>query len=521
MNRIIGRHLLAFVLASIVALPAPRLHAAANPVATYAFNETSGPTTVDGSGNGFTGTLTNSPTFVAGKYGNALSFNATDDGNDSNDPRVGLGRTINVPNLPFTFSAWVNPASYADWRAIFSKRDSPSSTNRRLDVGLASGSGRVYLATGATTRTFVYGAPLNVWTHLTVVAEAGGTKLYVNGVLRETLAAITLGTNTNANTVIGGTGEGTPGDNDPFKGMIDDVRLYARALTQSEIDSDMNTSAGVPDTEFPTVAMTAPAAGTVSGTSVTVSANASDNVAVAGVQFQLDGVNLGAEDTSAPYSIVWNSVTATNAAHTLTAIARDAAGNATTSAGVAVTVSNPPVLVITQPTNGATTSGTSVNITYTTTGNLTGVSHVHFVLDSNPQVMDLSFDGAYTMANVLPGAHVLNGFLVNSSHVKIPGSDAAPVNFTSTAPDTIPPTGVAITSPAASSTLSGTVTITADATDNTGVVGVQFRIGAQNITPEDTSAPYSVSFNTLTVPNGAYTLTAVARDAAGNQTTSP
>ena len=43
-----------------------------------------------------------------------------------------------------------------------------------------------------------------------------------------------------------------------------------------------------------------------------MTANASDNVGVAGVQFKLDGANLGAEDTTAPYSIAWNTTTATN-----------------------------------------------------------------------------------------------------------------------------------------------------------------------------------------------------------------
>ena len=94
-----------------------------------------------------------------------------------------------------------------------------------------------------------------------------------------------------------------------------------------------------PDTIPPTVSITAPANGaTVSGTAVTVSATASDNVGVAGVQFKLDGANLGAEDTTAPYSVTWNTTTATNGSHTLTAVARDAAGNATTSAAF-VTVS--------------------------------------------------------------------------------------------------------------------------------------------------------------------------------------
>src|SRR4029079_4362275 len=62
-----------------------------------------------------------------------------------------------------------------------------------------------------------------------------------------------------------------------------------------------------PDTTPPTVAMTAPAAGaTVSGT-ITVSANAADNVGVAGVQFLVDGANAGAEDTTAPFSVSYNT----------------------------------------------------------------------------------------------------------------------------------------------------------------------------------------------------------------------
>jgi uncharacterized membrane protein YphA (DoxX/SURF4 family) len=491
----------------------------ANLVASYAFDEGSGTTTADLSGLGHPGTLTNGPIWTAGKYGNALLFNATDDGNDSNDPRVVVGPNLNIPNLPFTFSAWVNPAGYADWRAILSKRNTSTATNMRLDVGLSGGSGRVYLATGATFRSFVYAPPVNVWTNLAVVAEATGTKLYVNGVLQETVAAITLGSNTLANTVIGGTGEAAGGDNDPYKGLLDDLRLYDRALTQPEIQTDMNTPAGTADTQPPTVSITAPAAGTVSGTAVTVSANASDDVTVAGVQFKLDGVNLGAEDTAAPYSIVWNSTGATNGTHALTAVARDGAGHTTTSAAVSVTVSNPPVLTITQPTNGSTVSGTTVNVTYTTSGDMTGVDHVHFQLDANPIVMDLTLDGVYQLTGVATGAHVLNGFLVTAGHTKIPGTDAAPVSFTTTAPDTIPPT-VSITAPAASSTLSGTVTITADASDNVGVVGVLFRVGAVDLTPEDTATPFSASFNTTAFPNGTYLLTAVARDAAGNRTTS-
>jgi hypothetical protein len=95
------------------------------------------------------------------------------------------------------------------------------------------------------------------------------------------------------------------------------------------------------DTTAPTVSMLAPLAGaTVSGSAVTVSATALDNIALSGVQFKLDGANLGVEDTSFPYSISWNSTTASNGTHTLTAVARDTSGNLGTSVGRSITVSN-------------------------------------------------------------------------------------------------------------------------------------------------------------------------------------
>jgi hypothetical protein len=72
---------------------------------------------------------------------------------------------------------------------------------------------------------------------------------------------------------------------------------------------------------------------------VPVSATASDNVGVAGVQFRLDGANLGSEDTSSPFSTTWNTTTVSNGTHTLSAVARDAAGNQRT-ASVTLTVSN-------------------------------------------------------------------------------------------------------------------------------------------------------------------------------------
>jgi hypothetical protein len=122
----------------------------------------------------------------------------------------------------------------------------------------------------------------------------------------------------------------------------------------------------VSDTTPPSVSMTAPANGATVVGSVTVSANATDAVGVAGVRFRLDGNDLGSEDTAAPYSIAWNTTGVANGSHVLTAVARDAAGNSATAAAVTVTVNNQtanraPTLV--QPPSQTSAEGSPVTLT--------------------------------------------------------------------------------------------------------------------------------------------------------------
>ena len=86
-------------------------------------------------------------------------------------------------------------------------------------------------------------------------------------------------------------------------------------------------------------------------------------------------------------------------------------------------------------------------------------------------------------------------------------------------PDTTPPT-VLITAPANLATISGSTSIGATATDDVAVAGVRFYYNSTLISPEDTSFPYSTSWDTTLVSDGSYTLTAIARDPSNNSTTS-
>src|SRR5207249_3500803 len=285
------------------------------------------------------------------------------------------------------------------------------------------------------------------------------------------------------------------------------------------------TTAPPPDTTLPAVSITTPAANSsVSGT-ITVSATAADNVGVASVQFKLDDVNLGPEDTVAPYRLAWDTTGVPNGAHTLTAAARDAAGN-TASAAVTVTVNNdltPPVL------SGATASALSVDtaaISWTT--DELADSQVEYGLSTgygSASVLDASRVTAHTVT--------LNGLTAGTLyHYRVKSKDAAgnlavspdAVFTTAPPPDTTPP-AVSITAPAANSSVSGTITVSASAvspsqsllvwspsTDNVGVVGYKiFRDGMQ-VATSSTSAYQDTGLSPVTT----YKYTVAAFDAVGN-----
>ena len=79
---------------------------------------------------------------------------------------------------------------------------------------------------------------------------------------------------------------------------------------------------------------------------VTVTATADDDQGLVGVQFKLNGENLGAEDRTTPYSVPWDTRGEANGTHVLSAVARDGAGNTTTSAPAPVDVSNAGVSTV-------------------------------------------------------------------------------------------------------------------------------------------------------------------------------
>jgi hypothetical protein len=522
-----ARHHNAFVrhkyvaLAGFVALasafsvtPVIHLNAAPVLVAAYNFNQGSGATLTDVSGNNNHGVLANGPVWTtAGKYGGALTFDGANDLVSIND-----GPSLDL-TTGMTLEAWVKPSTAAGWRTILLKEipgnlaygTYANQSGQRPGAEIRVG-GKTYNTSGNNSLSTI------TWTHLAATYDGSMLRFYVNGI-QSASRTVSGPIATSSNPLrIGGNliwGE-------YFRGQIDEVRIYNGALTQSQIQADMAAplaAAAPPDTLAPSVSMTAPANGsTLSGT-VALSAQASDNVGVLSVQFQHDGAALGAADTAAPYAISWDTRTATNGTHTIAARAVDVAGNSATSQALTITVNNPPRLTITQPANNSALSATTVDIVYTSTGDVTGVARAHFQLDGGADAVDSTYDGLHRLSNVLPGQHVLNGFLARADGSKIAGSDAGPIGFSTTVPDTTPPS-VTLTSPVDGGQVGGFVTVTADAFDDVGVTAVQFMCDGIPIGAADTAGPYSVNWDTAAFPNGSHVLTAVARDAVAHSTTS-
>ncbi len=280
---------------------------------------------------------------------------------------------------------------------------------------------------------------------------------------------------------------------------------------------------GTVDTQAPAVSITAPSGGTTLSKSVVVTAAASDNVGVASVQLTLDGANFGAALTAAPYTTTWNTTTVSNGSHTLRAVARDAAGNASTSAGATVTVSNgvvdttAPTVSLTAPAAGSTLVGL-VSVSANASDSV-GVVGVQFTVDGkNLGLEDTAAPYAisWDTTTIVNGSHTVRA-VARDAAGNVRTSSGRTVAVNNPFRDTEAPT-LTLIAPVAGSTVSGSVTVQAATTDNVGTVGVRFFLDGVLLGTEDLSAPFQATWATTGTLNGSHTISATARDAAGNTT---
>ena len=486
-------------------------------VAAYNFDEASGASVSDTSGNGNIGSISGAVRTAAGKYGGALSFDGVNDMvtvPDSNSLDVRTGMTL---------EAWVNPTVANGWRTAILK-ETPGDLVYGL-YAVASYGGAVRPSAWIGSSADIGGTgppPTGQWTHIATTYDGATWRLYVNGT-QVASKPFVLQVPTSAGALrIGGNAIWS----EWFAGAIDDVRIYDKGLSALEVARDRDTPVGgavpppPPDTAPPTVSLSSPADGASLRGTTTVTATASDNIGVSGVQFKVDGQNLGAEDTTSPYSASWDTTTASNGAHTITAVARDAAAN-TKTATAAVTVDNQaPTVGVTAPSAGANVSGASVNVAASASDNV-AVAGVQFRLDGqNLGAEDTTapYSVSWDSTTAANGSHNLTAIARDSAGNSTTATTVPVTVNNAPPPDNTAPT-VSITAPASGALLRGSATVTAAASDNVGVTSVQFRLDGQDLGAPDTSTPYSAAWDTTSATNGSHTLTAIARDAAGNTKT--
>ncbi len=282
---------------------------------------------------------------------------------------------------------------------------------------------------------------------------------------------------------------------------------------------DIYFSGGISPNPPPTVSITSPANNAIFTTpsNITINADAADaNGSVTKVDFYSGNILLGTDNTS-PYSFTWNNPVVK--VDTLTAIATDNEGAATTSAKVIVFVSaagnTAPSAAITSPENNAaflTPASIIINANATDAGG--NIYKVEFYNGTNLLATSTTSPYTYAWSGAPAGNYVLtvkatdNGGLTTTS---------AAVNIS--VADPIKPT-VSITSPINNSSYAppASITINADAADANGTVTkVDFYNGAI-LLGTDNTAPYSYTWSA--VPLGNYSITAVATDNDGNTTVS-
>src|SRR5260221_393424 len=269
----------------------------------------------------------------------------------------------------------------------------------------------------------------------------------------------------------------------------------------------------------PAVSLTGPAnnANFATGSTVTITANATDSDGtIAKVEFFQGATKLG-EALTSPYSFAWATVPA--GSYSLTAKATDNLGAVTTSTAIAITVSAAnvaPAVSLTSPANNANfATGSTVTITANATDSDGTIAKVEFFQGATKLGEALTSPYSFAWANVPAGSYSLTAKATdNLSAVTTSTVIAITVSTANVAP------AVSLTSPAnnANFATGSTVTITANATDSDGTIAkVEFFQGTTKL-GEDLTSPYSFAWASVSV--GSYSLTAKATDNLGAVTTS-
>jgi RHS repeat-associated protein len=202
-------------------------------VAAYGFEEGTGLTVADSSGTGNNGTISGAAWTTSGKYGNALSFDGTNDAVSVPD-----ANSLDLTNA-MTLSAWVKvDSTYGRFQdLIFKERNgNDGSYSLEADSNVSSRPGLNFRTSGWQAARAPSPLTSGQWAHFAAAWDGTTTKIYLNGTLVKTQTMTGTVTTSSGALKIGGTA--VFGDNRFVDGLIDEVRVYNRSLSQTEVQTD-------------------------------------------------------------------------------------------------------------------------------------------------------------------------------------------------------------------------------------------------------------------------------------------
>ncbi|MEO8428044.1 MAG: LamG-like jellyroll fold domain-containing protein, partial [Verrucomicrobiota bacterium] len=392
-------------------------------VGYWRLDDAPGTAASDSSGFNNQGSLVNGPLWTTGQIGGALSFDGVDDYISVNN-----SSSLN-PVTQITLSAWIRPTSTAASSEIISKENN---VNNQYYLRLQGGN-KIRFTVAGTVLNGTTTLSANTWYLVTGTYDGSLMKVYVNGFLDATATAALSMVDNGLNVRLGARQYTTPLT---FNGLIDDVRIYNRALTPAEVQALSNLTP--PVNQFPVVnagpdqTITLPSSASLSGSATDDGLpNPPNTLTFHWSQVSGPGtstfVNANAASTAVSFSQAGTYVLRLSASDSLLSTTDD----------ITVTVNQPPVVnagpdqTLTLP-NSATLSGSATddglpNPPNTLTfhwSQVSGPGTASFA-NANAAGTTVSFSQAGTYVLRLSASDSLAN---NTDDITVTGNPPAPVN---------------------------------------------------------------------------------------------
>jgi glucose/arabinose dehydrogenase len=206
--------------------------------AAYSFDEGTGTSVGDATGNGLTGTIAGAAWTASGRFGTALAFDGVDD-------RVSIGASSLLNLTTGTVEAWVRLDVLGRWHGVVAKGSANSDPSHNYAIEVDQNNFVNCLIGNGSSSNLVRSTsqvPAQQFVHVACTWDGSQLRLYINGALNRSVGQTVTPAANSAPLSIGQYG----GNVDHYDGLIDEVRIYGVALSQAQIQSDMSSPVGTP-----------------------------------------------------------------------------------------------------------------------------------------------------------------------------------------------------------------------------------------------------------------------------------